>query len=203
MLSSFGIRAYRNLHRKFFLRGLSITQSSSFNTGLGQRHSLAGFGSGRDVRPDNVCWCCAGKSNRDRNEKPEVCGRSEAVLVVNSPGRRHCLVNLPSCFTACAISLSPVKSFIALIKGAMHFSLCFKKYNFFSLKLLKVYLFAIHQIYLWNKPTARLQGYVLLAFERKYPLTVTSHICIKYFLWSPSKVNSSLQELSRHNTLLV
>jgi|694.fasta_scaffold27067_4 hypothetical protein len=30
-----------------------------------QRHLLAGFESGRGVRPDNVCCCCAGKSNRD------------------------------------------------------------------------------------------------------------------------------------------
>lgn len=39
MLSSFGIRAYRNLHRKFLARAFN---NSIFliHTGLGQRHSL-------------------------------------------------------------------------------------------------------------------------------------------------------------------
>jgi hypothetical protein len=57
MLSSFGIRAYRNLHRKFFSAGFSNSIFIMHN-GLGPRHLLAGFGSGRDARPDNVwrCW---------------------------------------------------------------------------------------------------------------------------------------------------
>ena len=38
-----------------------VNQPSSFITRLEQRHSLACFGSGRGVRPDNVCLSCAGK----------------------------------------------------------------------------------------------------------------------------------------------
>ena len=86
MLSSLGIRAYTIFTESFLvpiaIGRLSVTQSSSFITGLGQRHLLAGLGGGWDVRPDNVWRCCAGKINRDTclrcrfgrqgNEKPEV-----------------------------------------------------------------------------------------------------------------------------------
>lgn len=101
-----GSRAHRNLQRKLFCEPF-INSLFIIYHGLAcaaprgrQRQLLAGLGSGRDVRPGNGCWCCVGKAigipacvptSAGREAKSRKCnGRSEAGLVANSPGRRHC-----------------------------------------------------------------------------------------------------------------
>ena len=89
MLSSFGIRAYTIFIESFF--ALAFNNSIFIvHIWLGQRHSLAGLESGRDVWPDNVCSCCAGDAIGIEAKSTKCVGRSDAGLVANSPGRRHC-----------------------------------------------------------------------------------------------------------------
>ncbi len=86
MLSSLGIRAYRNLHRKFFSAGF-YNSIFIIHTGLGSDTLWAGFGFCAGMCDlHNVCCCCVGQYNRDTclrcrfgiqgSGKPE--GRSEA-----------------------------------------------------------------------------------------------------------------------------
>lgn len=62
---------FTNLRKKFFLAWAFQNPISTIYNGLEQRHLLAGFGSGRDARTDNVCCCCASKCIRDRSGTPQ------------------------------------------------------------------------------------------------------------------------------------
>ena len=99
MLSSFGIRAYRNLLRQFLARAFINSISIIYNR-LRQRHSLGRLWWWEGSSACTMCVAAAlAKAIGIEAERPKCDERSEAGLELDSLGRKHGIVFMPVLIT--------------------------------------------------------------------------------------------------------